>query len=160
MFMLPSPLNPARHPGNAMRPLFIALVGFIFAAPDLAADTFGDITGVVLVRVYDGDTFFVDIPELHPLVGDEIGIRVRGVDTPEIRARCDDERDLAYAARRLAEETLSGARSIDLIAIERGRYFRIVATVLVDGVDLAETLIAAGVGVPYTGKGPRHSWCE
>lgn len=143
-----------------MRPLFIALVGFIFAVPALAGDTFGDITGVVLVRVYDGDTFFVDIPELHPLVGDEIGIRVRGVDTPEIRARCDDERDLAYAARRLAEETLSDARSIDLMAIGRGRYFRIVATVLVDGVDLAETLIAAGVGVPYTGKGPRHSWCE
>ena len=58
------------------------------------------------------------------------------------------------------EYLIENRLSIDLIAIERGRYFRIVATVLVDGVDLAQILIAAGVGVPYNGKGPRHSWCE
>ena len=143
-----------------MRTLLIVLAGLVGAGSALGADTFGDLTDVVLVRVYDGDTFFVDIPALHPLIGDEVGIRVRGVDTPEIRARCDGERELAHAARRLAEETLAGAGSIALVTVERGRYFRIVATVLVDGVDLAEILIAAEVGVPYDGEGPRHSWCE
>ena len=122
--------------------LLIALTALVLATPALGADTFGDLNDVVLVRVYDGNTFFVDIPELHPLIGDEIGIRVRRVDTPEIRARCDAERDLAHAARRLAERVLIDAQSIDLMNIERGRYFCIVATVLVDRVDLAAILIA------------------
>ena len=124
------------------------------------ADSFGDIQQVKLIRVYDGDTFFVDISGVHPLLGDEIGIRIRGIDTPEIRAKCDSEKKLAYAARRLAEKILLGATRIDLVDVERGKYFRIVATVMVDGVSLGRELIDASLAVPYDGKGKKHDWCE
>jgi endonuclease YncB( thermonuclease family) len=42
-------------------------------------------SGVEYVRNYDGDTMTVNIPGVHPLFGNEIGIRVRGIDTLEIR---------------------------------------------------------------------------
>lgn len=138
----------------------ICLLLVTFLAMPLFADSFGDIQDVRLVRVYDGDTFFVDIEELHPLLGDEIGIRVRGIDTPEIRAKCDAEKELAYAARQLAEGTLTEAARIDLINVERGKYFRIVATVLADGVNLSTLLIDANLAVAYDGTGKKHDWCE
>ena len=97
---------------------------------------------------------------MHPIIGDDMGIRVRGLDTPEIRGRCDREKELARQARDYARTILERAERIDLVDIERGRYFRIVATVLVDGVDLAEILIDAGLAVPYDGNGPRPDWCE
>ncbi len=134
----------------------------LFAALTVTAyaDSFGDIQGVKLIRVYDGDTFFVNIPGVHPLLGDEIGIRVRGIDTPEIRAKCDEEKKMAYEARRMAEDVLHGAARIDLVDVERGKYFRIVATVLADGVSLGTSLIDASLAVPYNGKGKTHDWCE
>lgn len=131
----------------------------VFVLP-LPAESFGDVLGVRLVRVYDGDTFFVNIEGVHPLLGDEIGIRVRGVDTPEIRGKCDREKELAQAARRFAEDALLGATSVDLLDVERGKYFRIVADVSLDGANLAQLLIDNGLGVSYDGKGKRHDWCE
>ena len=38
-----------------------------------------------IVDVYDGDTFKIDLPNMHPLFGKEIAIRLFGVDTPEIK---------------------------------------------------------------------------
>lgn len=140
--------------------LLLALVTVALIATDVVADDFGSLHGVAVVRVYDGDTFFVDIPGLHPIIGDEIGIRVRGVDTPEIRGDCDRERALARAARDFAAALLEDSDTVDLVSIERGKYFRIVATVLVDGRDLAGALVAAGLGVPYGGDGPSVDWCE
>ena len=135
----------------------LLVVGTVFF---LSADSYGDLTAFEVVRVYDGDTFFVDIPSLHPLLGDEIGVRVRGVDTPEIRGHCDRERELARRARDFVQERLAQAATVTLVDVERGKYFRIVASVVVDGVDLAELLIAAGLAVPYDGDGPKQSWCD
>lgn len=138
--------------------VFVAAVVLLVARPT-AAETFGDLIDVEVVRVYDGDTFFADIDSLHPLLGEEIGIRVRGVDTPEIRGRCERERILARMARDAAAALLTEAERVDLIEVERGKYFRIVATVLVDGVDLAHALISQGLAVEYV-EGARIDWCE
>lgn len=48
--------------------LLIALTALVLATLALGADTFGDLNEVVLVRVYDGDPFCIDIPELYPLI--------------------------------------------------------------------------------------------
>ena len=34
-----------------------------------ADSNYGDLTVTRLIRVYDGDTFYVDIDELHPIIG-------------------------------------------------------------------------------------------
>lgn len=123
------------------------------------AETFGTITDIEVVRVYDGDTFFADIAGYPPLIGDDIGIRVRGVDCPEIRGSCDRERQLAREARDFVEELLGSADQISLVDLERGKYFRIVATVLVDGQDLSALLISEGLAVPYEER-DEANWCR
>ena len=138
--------------------VFIYLISFF---PEIVeADTYGNLLDVEVVRVYDGDTFFVDIPSLHPIIGVDMGIRLRGVNTPEIRGRCDAERALAIVARDFIRMLIEDARRVDLIEIGRGKFFRIVATVLIDGVNLAELLIEASLAVPDDGSGQRGDWCE
>ncbi len=44
--------------------------------------------------------------------------------------------------------------------MHRGKYFRIVADVYVDGKSLAESLIEANLGVPYYGKTKIKDWCK
>ena len=139
--------------------MYVSIVVILLVlAPGLisAQDT---VTDVEVVRVYDGDTFYVDIRGFPPIVGDDMPVRVRGIDCPEIRSSCDAERALARQARDFAEDLLLRAERVDLIDIERGKYFRIVADVLMDGDDLALLLIDAGLAVPYE---QRHDvdWCR
>ena len=54
---------------------------------------------------------------------------------------------------------LQQAARIELRNVARGKYFRIVAEVFADGVNVAAALLEAGHAVSYTGKGPKHKWC-
>jgi endonuclease YncB( thermonuclease family) len=125
----------------------------------VAADYYGDLVVEKYISAYDGDTFRVDVAEIHPLIGRNMPIRLRGVDTPEIRGKCDQEKALAIKARDFVRELLANAETIVLKNIDRGKYFRIVADVSVDGVDLGKTLIENGLGRLYDG-GKKESWCD
>lgn len=125
----------------------------------VAADDYGDLVVEKYISAYDGDTFRVDVAEIHPLIGRNMPIRLRGVDTPEIRSKCDQEKALAIKARDFVRELLANAETIVLKNIDRGKYFRIVADVSVDGVDLGSTLIENGLGRLYDG-GKKESWCD
>ncbi len=124
------------------------------------ATTYGDINDVVVVSVYDGDTLSVNVPDWPPVVGQRVPVRVRGIDAPEIRGRCALEKAQARAARDLLRRMLNEADQVTLRGVERGKYFRLVATVLADGRNVADVLIAHGLARPYEGRGPRASWCS
>jgi len=47
-----------------------------------------------IVEVYDGDTFKIDLPSQHPLFGDDISVRVLGIDTPSCASSKASERRL------------------------------------------------------------------
>jgi endonuclease YncB( thermonuclease family) len=125
----------------------------------VAADYYGDLVVEKYISAYDGDTFRVDVADIHPLIGRNMPIRLRGVDTPEIRGKCDQEKALAIKARDFVRELLANAETIVLKNIDRGKYFRIVADVSVDGVDLGSTLIENGLGRLYDG-GKKVGWCD
>lgn len=113
-----------------------------------------------VVYVYDGDTFYVDLPACDLSVAcDRVGIRVIGVDTPEIRGKCDKEKRLAVEARDYVERTLSESETIVLTDVERGKYYRLTARVWVHGEDLAQLLINKGYGRAYQGE-QREGWCD
>ena len=103
----------------------------------LAAQQYGTFVVTKVISVYDGDTFRVDIDGLSPIVGKNIPIRVNGVDTPEIQGSCDSEKEVVIQARDYVAELLSNADEILLVNIERGKYFRILAVVMIDGVNLS-----------------------
>ena len=90
-----------------------------------------------VVSVYDGDTFKIDLPSMHPLFGDDLSIRLFGVDTPEMRGTTDEVKALAKQAQQVTEKALKGASKIELSNPQRGKYFRIVSEVWIDGESFA-----------------------
>ena len=112
------------------------------------------------VRNYDGDTITVNIPNVHPLLGDEISVRVMGIDTAEIRTSDDCEKEMAIAAKLFVENEIMNARRIHLYNIERDKYFRIGADVIVDGFSLADKLLEQNLAYRYDGgTKPEVDWC-
>jgi endonuclease YncB( thermonuclease family) len=124
-----------------------------------AAPEYGTVIVSKVISVYDGDTFRVDIDSLPPIVGKNISIRLNGVDTPEIRGKCKYEKDLAIKARDFVRNKLANAKEIKLNNLQRGKYFRVVANVLVDGVSLEQELLDNEFAYKYTG-GKKSSWCD
>jgi len=105
--------------------------------------------------VYDGDTFYADLDRRK---GRNVAVRVAGVDTPEIKGKCQHEIERAIQAREFVKAVLNNARVIELKNMRRGYYGRIVAGVWINGRNLAAILIERNYGRPYT-KGWRIGWC-
>ena len=135
------------------------LLALLFPMAAIAGpETFGSATVAQVRTIYDGDTFHADIAGWPAIAGAHIGIRVYGIDTPEMRGKCEEEKLLARKAKQRAVEILRSAKVVELRRMQRGKYFRIVAEVYADGESLGDQLIAAGLAVPYYGK-TKASWC-
>lgn len=149
---------------NVLLVVVLATAPRVFAAPmepPAASQAAGAISPLpaILVSVHDGDTFTVDLPCELPTLCDRVPVRVAGIDTPELRGRCTQERVAAQRARALAKAKLDKASSIVLLRPERDKYFRVLSPVLVDGEDLGDALVRAGLARPYDG-GTKAGWCE
>ena len=119
-----------------------------------------DFNNVKLKRVYDGDTLFVDIPNTPSVFGKSIGIRVLGLDTPEIKGKTKCEKVLAYTAKKYVESLLKNA-NIKLKNCTRGKYFRLVCEVWYDNKSLTKELIKQGLAYEYYGKTKQNvNWCR
>jgi endonuclease YncB( thermonuclease family) len=138
-------------------PLSVLLIVMLLQVQ--AAPQYGTVSVSKVISVYDGDTFRVNIDSLPPIVGKNIPIRVNGVDTPEIRGKCQYEKNLALKARDFVRGKLANAKEIKLTNLQRGKYFRVVANVLVDGVSLEQELLDNELAYEYSG-GKKLSWCK
>jgi len=108
---------------------------------------------------YDGDTCYVTAPSLpEPL--QKMSIRILGIDTPEIRGDCAEEKDLAMQGRVLANELFRAADEITLENLDWDKYGgRVLADVYLDGELFSQKLIDAGLARPYDG-GTKTPWCN
>ena len=93
-----------------------------------------------LLRVIDGDTFRCDIDEHSAIAGKNISIRLRGINTPELKSRNPEERKSANLEKQRLSDLLNNARVIELRNIDRDKYFRIDADVYIDGEPLLPKL--------------------
>ncbi len=140
--------------------LFTLLLTLTLLCSPAHAKSFGDYNNAIYVRNYDGDTITFNLPGLHPIIGEKISIRVNGIDTPEMKGKCEKENYDAQQAKDRVADILKDAKQITLKNMERGKYFRIAADVIVDGENLADLLIDAGMAVRYDGGKKIHKWCE
>ncbi|MBX3583882.1 MAG: thermonuclease family protein [Rhizobiaceae bacterium] len=140
--------------------LSIALSALVAPAPGPAAikRVAGPVEATVL-KVLDGDTF---LAEAHVWPGHSvrINIRIRGIDAPEMKARCGAERIAANRAR----DALSGLLSAGPVLISNiagAKYYgRVLADVMTpNGEDVAPILLQDGLVRRY-GGGRRVSWCD
>ena len=125
-----------------------------------AKQKFGDYEGAIYVSNYDGDTITFNLPNLHPIIGKKISIRLNGIDTPEIKGKCEKEKYDAEQAREMVRDILKDAEKITLKNMQRGKYFRIASDVIVDGESLGNMLVEAGMAIRYDGRKKTHKWCN
>ncbi len=114
---------------------------------------------VKLLRVYDGDTIVVDLPCSYDLFCKAIPVRIKGIDTPEIRGKCPQEKVQALAARDFLQSFLQ-QKPLSLTDCERGKYFRIICNVYAEQTDIASLLINKGLAHHYNGQAKRIDWCK
>ena len=111
---------------------------------------------IEVIRIYDGDTFFVNIPDVHWLIGSNISVRIRGIDTPEIRGGTEETKELARKSKEALIKLFEG-RKITLYNLNRDKYFRILADVEADDIDVKDYMIKNNYAKPYNG-GTKDSW--
>jgi len=105
------------------------------------------------ITVVDGDTV--------RLSGGE-KIRISNIDTPETppRSSCSEEARLAQAATANLRSMVARARDVRFVPDwdrERDVYGRLLGRVVIDGVDVGEAQIAAGLAQRW--QGHRAWWC-
>jgi len=113
------------------------------------------ITKGIVTNVYDGDTITV----AAPLGGEwyRFSVRVKGVDTPELRSKCAKERDEAIVSRNYTRSACLH-KHVVLTSHTKEKYGRVCANVILpSGRNLASLLIAHGFGTPYDG-GRKSVW--
>lgn len=86
-----------------------------------------------VVSVYDGDTFVCDIDDYPALVGKSIRIRIKGINTPEIKSTDPEMQKQAIIERDRLKDLLANATIIELRNVERCKYFRILSNIYIDG---------------------------
>lgn len=149
------PTLPRRVFAGLLLPIILVLAP---APPTAARERLAGPVPAEIVEVIDGDTVKV---RAHIWLGQaiETSVRLDGINTPELRGGCDEERRLAARARDYLMQLLQGG-AVSLRDVRYDKYGgRVVARVDDDaGRDLGAALIAAGLARPYDG-GKRRPWC-
>ena len=111
-----------------------------------------------VMRVIDGDTFEARV-HLWPGLDITTRVRLRGIDAPELKARCGEERVKAEAAREALRAMLDqGEVGISRVTLDKygGRVVADASTQ--PHARRSAALLNAGVARRYAG-GHRDGWC-
>lgn len=116
---------------------------------------------------YDGDTCTAQLDNPGNAIPDifavNLGIRVLGIDTPEIRGKCDLEKCLAQIAKSYTYSKVDGKR-VKLEDSIRDKYFRVVADLQYQegGVwkSINQGLLDYKIAVEYDGGTKVTDWCD
>jgi len=111
-----------------------------------------------VIEVHDGDTFYINIQDVHPVFGKRLPVRVNGIDTPELHSTSTDEKIKAEHAKSVAKSKLYN-KQVELYNIKRDKYFRLNADVkiLSTGEDFAKFMLDKKLAKPYDG-GTKPVW--
>ena len=113
-----------------------------------------------VVEIIDGDTLIVEI-QSWPQHYIKTRIRLKNIDTPEIKGKCDFEKQKAQKAKAFLEKLIPTGTIILLDEVELGTYAgRFVANAYKDDKhDIGQMLLEAKLARPYHIKIGRQKWC-
>jgi len=115
---------------------------------------------LVYQRTIDGDTIKVDVANLPEVFGKNLSVRLRGIDAPSLRGKCQQEKELAKKSKDFLHFLIKNER-FTLQNIERGKYFRILADIrLSDGRNVSDIMLFNNHAVKYDGFKKTHNWCS
>jgi micrococcal nuclease len=113
-----------------------------------------------LIRVIDGDTLLVNAKPWPQQIM-EVYVRIRGIDAPEIHAKCDSTRQAGERAMQQLQALAGRSAQLRLVNISGDKYFgRVLADVLLgDGTDTAQFLLKEKLVSPYHGGKKSKTFC-
>lgn len=150
-----------------MRVFFLGLI-LLAVSSGVFAQDFGTykIDKAWIVDVHDGDTVYIQDPTVPKMFGDRLGIRVNGIDTPEMHSQCTDpaakerEQDLAKEAQALLKNKIDAAKTVEVDHVKDDKYGgRYVGDLMLDGTNVATSMLASGLALPYHGE-KKVGWCD
>jgi endonuclease YncB( thermonuclease family) len=154
---------------TALGPLFTARDAPAAGASPVKTETTGSLPATAIfgrgiypaevLRIADGDTFEARV-QVWPGIAITTKVRLRGVDTPELKARCQQERVKAEAARaKLASILAEGSVELSRVGLDKfgGRIDAAASTRSTP--DVSAAILQAGLGRSYAG-GRREGWCS
>ena len=111
-------------------------------------------------RCIDGDTLKVKNNALPDIFGKNLSIRLRGIDAPEMRGKCQQEKELAKKSKDFLHFLVKDDR-FTLHNLERDKFFRVVADVkLSDARNVSDIMLFNNHAVEYDGGKKTHNWCS
>ena len=104
-----------------------------------------------VIKVYDGDTFTI----VSKLPGTEgpvyrFSVRINGIDSPEIKGKTANEKELAKKSRDALSATIMG-KIVTLKNVSTEKYGRILADVYLGDLCINEWMISNNYAVKYDG---------
>lgn len=138
---------------------YICISLFFISSLIIQAKTYYDnITDFEIVKVIDGDTFVINVKNIPDVFGEEIAVRIRGIDTPELNDERDEIQKISIQAKEELERLLYSGDAysgqmpkVVLYDLGRDKYFRLLASVKVGDIDIAEYMIERGLAKKYDG---------
>ena len=145
-------------PVTASRSVEPSAAPAVVPAPAVAPSSIRTMHPAEVLRVVDGDTFEARV-HLWPGLDVTTRVRLRGIDTPELKARCMDERIKAEAARDALRSILDQGE-VGIVRVTLDKYGgRVIADASTRATpDVSSALLAAGHARRYAGA-RRESWC-
>ena len=114
-----------------------------------------------ILKIVDGDTYVISAPFIPKPLKQQIPLRLKGVDTPNIKrfANCAKEAELGEQAKYFVESIWKNSKKENIKFVGMDKYNRIIGEVYFDDRSIADLLIANKLARPYTG-GKKESWCH
>ena len=110
-----------------------------------------------LRRVVDGDTIDVDVDLGFKVTLSNERVRLQGINTAESRTKNKAEKILGLAAKERLKELLPKKFTIKTTKDGKGKFGRILAEPIVDGVNICQKMVDEGHAKNYFG-GKKTPW--
>ena len=107
-----------------------------------------------VTRVVDGDTIDADL-DLGFNIYHKCRVRLYGIDTPESRTRNKDEKARGKLAAKFLQDAILNGKHVILqtqLKDSKGKFGRVLASVIVDGIDINQQMIEKHMAVEYKGQ--------
>ena len=103
-----------------------------------------------VIKVYDGDTITIIYENESDKKVYKGSVRLRGIDTPELRTKNKNEKEIALEAKKEMVE-LVYKKYIKLKNIDYDKYGRILADIYVKNINISEYMVNKRFAVKYDG---------
>lgn len=113
-----------------------------------------------ITSVYDGDTLYITEKSCPPVFCDHIGVRLNGIDAPEMHGACQLEKDKAKSAKQFLSNAIKNGSVIELRNTSKEKYGRLIGDMYIDGSPVGDQMVSKGLAVAYHGEKKSTDWCK